>query len=89
MVAAEDGTIDLGTTGGDVGGLSFRVNPSLPAGTVIAGDRRAVKIAEVSPPIRVQAIDLPRGGVDLGVFGYIAAMVVDPRAVVVLEDTTP
>lgn len=83
------GTIDLGTTGGNVGGLSFRVNPSLPTATVVAGDRRAVKIAEVDPPIRVQAIDLPRGGVDLGVFGYIAAMVTDPRAVVVLEDTTP
>ena len=79
------GTINLGTQGGEVGGLSFRVNPSLPAATVVAGDRRAVRIAEVDPPIRVQAIDLPRGGVDLGVFGYIAAMVVDPRAVLVLQ----
>ena len=79
------GTINLGTQGGEVGGLSFRVNPSLPTATVVAGDRRAVRIAEVDPPIRVQAIDLPRGGVDLGVFGYIAAMVVDPRAVLVLK----
>ena len=48
-----------------------------------------MKIGEIDPPIKVQALDIPRGGVDLGVFGYVAAMVTDPRAVVVLQDTTP
>lgn len=83
------GTIDLGTVGGNAGGLSFRANPNLPAGTIVAGDRRAVKIAEVDPPVRVQALDVANGGIDLGVFGYIAAMVTDPRAVVVVTDSTP
>lgn len=83
------GSIDLGTVGGNAGGLSFRANPSLPEGTIIAGDRRAVKIAEVDPPVRVQALDVANGGIDLGVFGYIAAAVSDARAVVVVKDATP
>lgn len=83
------GNVNLGSQGGEAGGISFRVNASLPTSTILAGDKRAVKIGEIDPPIKVQALDIPRGGVDLGVFGYVAAMVTDPRAVVVLQDTTP
>ena len=83
------GNVNLGSQGGEAGGISFRVNASLPASTILAGDKRAVKIGEIDPPIKVQALDIPRGGVDLGVFGYVAAMVTDSRAVVVLQDTTP
>lgn len=85
----KQGDVDLGLAGGNAGGLSFRANPNLPAGTIIAGDRRAVKIAEVDPPVRVQALDVANGGIDLGVFGYIAAAVTDSRAVLVVTDTTP
>ena len=35
-----------------------------------------------------QAVDLPRGGVDAGVFGYYAGLVNEPRAVFKGSTTT-
>ncbi len=43
------------------------------AGTVVAGVRSATKFRELSQtPIRVEAINLAKGGIDGGVFGYYA-----------------
>ena len=77
------GGVDLGTAGGNAGGLSFRLNSNLPAGTVIAGDRRAVAIAEKD--VKVTALDVANGGVDLGVFGYVGVLVTDPASIVVVK----
>lgn len=77
------GGVDLGTAGGNAGGLSFRLNSTLPAGTVIAGDRRAVAIAEKD--VKVTALDIANGGVDLGVFGYVGVLVTDPASIVVVK----
>lgn len=79
-----NGGISLATTSGSAGGVTFGVNAALPEGTVLGGDKRAVLVAEKNPPVEVQALDIPRGGVDLGVFGYFAAGVVDPKSVFVL-----
>ncbi|MCI7456985.1 HK97 family phage prohead protease [Actinomyces urogenitalis] len=73
-------TLNLSSATGGVGGLRLFVNTSLPAGEIIAGDKRAVTWFEDTPPIRVDAIDLPRGGVDLGLFAYYAVMTNDPKA---------
>lgn len=77
------GGVDLNTAGGNAGGLSFRLNSNLPAGTIIAGDRRAVTIAEKD--VKVTALDIANGGIDLGVFGYVGVLVTDPASIVVVD----
>jgi hypothetical protein len=66
-----------------VSGLRFFVDPSLPAGHVLGGDRNAATYYEAVPaPLRVQAVNIPNGGIDIAVFGYQAVLVNDPRAIV-------
>jgi hypothetical protein len=60
----------------DVAGTTVVVDPSLPAGTVLGGDRDAVSLFETGP-INVNAVNLPNGGVDFGIFGYWAQLVHD------------
>ena len=52
------------------------VEPSLPAGTVVGGDRDAVSLYETGP-INVNAVNVPNGGVDYALFGYWAQLVHD------------
>jgi HK97 family phage prohead protease len=67
----------------NVADLRVFSSPSLPAGTVLGGDRRAATYYEAQPsPIRVQAVNIPQGGIDLGVFGYDALLVNDARALI-------
>lgn len=73
-----------------IGGMSISAEPSLPPATVLAGDKRAATFFEWSPaPLRVQAVNIPNGGVDLGVFGYWASLINDPRAIVSVTVATP
>lgn len=73
-------SINLGTTSGTVGNMRIFTDPQLSAGQVVAGDKRAGTWYEKTPPVRVQAVDLPRGGVDLAVFGYHGTLINDARA---------
>jgi hypothetical protein len=57
------------------------VEPNLAPGTALAGDRRAATFYEDRPPIRVNAVNVAQGGVDLALFGYYASLVNDARAV--------
>ncbi|MEZ2371041.1 HK97 family phage prohead protease [Arthrobacter sp. RCC_34] len=85
----KQGNIEIDGLKGNAGGMSFICNVGLDDGQVLMADKRAATYYEdSSDPIRVQALDLPRGGVDLGVFGYAGAIVHDPRAILV-ADTTP
>ena len=83
------GSVSLTEVGGTIGGIRFSVNHDLAPFDTVVLDKRAVKAQEVDPPIKVQALDVPRGGVDLGVFGYLAVGVTDSRLVRVYRDTTP
>ncbi|PCE13992.1 hypothetical protein AUC47_04915 [Microbacterium sp. SZ1] len=74
------GRINLSTVDGNAGGITFAANPGLPAGTILAGDRSAATVYEVDPPVNVQALDIANGGVDVAVYGYIALIINDPRA---------
>lgn len=74
------GRVNLSTVDGNAGGITFAVNPGLAAGTVLAGDRRAATVYEVDPPINVQALDIANGGIDIAIYGYIALIINDPRA---------
>lgn len=73
--------ISIGTTEGTVGGTRFWVDTTLASGEYLAADSRAVTPYEKNPPVRVNAVDLPKGGIDLGLFGYVGAIVNDARAV--------
>ncbi len=82
------GEINLGESSGSAGGLRFVVNHGLAAGQVLAFDRRAAKLhTPKGNPIKVQALDIAKGGVDLGVYGYHAIMVHDARAVLLTTVT--
>lgn len=52
----------------------FQPSVDLPAGSVLVGAKAAVTVHELGggTPIRVEAIDVAKGGIDAGVFGYLA-----------------
>lgn len=53
-------------------------HPSVTAGHVIVGTRDAVTFYELpGSPIRVEAVDMVKGGIDAGVFGYYATLIHD------------
>lgn len=76
------GSFQLGNQGdGGVGGTTWFTDPGLAAGTFMLGQKSAVRYHEVDPPIRVQAVNVPQGGIDLGVFGYLWTYVRDANKV--------
>lgn len=83
-----NGGVSLPGQSGNAGGVSFAVDPTLPAGTILGGDSRAATWYEVNPPIRVRAENIPNGGVDIGVFGY-GALIVNDAAALFKNGATP
>ncbi|MFD4355827.1 hypothetical protein ACFWPX_24975 [Nocardia sp. NPDC058518] len=62
----------------------------VPAGGVIVGAAPAVEFYELpGSPIRVNALDLARGGVDEAVFGYTANHLVNAKGLVKVAWATP
>ena len=81
--------MDLAGTTAGVNNLRIFESPTLPAGTVTAGDRRAA--TQYTPrgnPFTVRAVDLANGGLDVGVFGYSAELVNDPLGLVTVTVVT-
>lgn len=79
-------------TDGSAAAADLRVflDPALDAGHVLGGDRRAVTHYEPrGNPFRVQAVNIPNGGVDIGVFGFDAVLVNDARGIVDVTVTAP
>jgi hypothetical protein len=66
------GALSIPSADGNVGGLAFATHPSLAAGDVIVGVRNAATWYELGggAPIRAEGLDLTKGGVDTGAFGY-------------------
>jgi hypothetical protein len=57
-------------------GIRMFFSPVLAATQIVAGDREAFTYAELSgTPIRVEAQNIPNGGIDLAGFGYYATVV--------------
>jgi hypothetical protein len=74
----EQGRLQISEQSGVFTDLAVFSDASLTAATMVAGDRRAVTWYEARPlPIRVQAVNIPNGGIDLGVFAYAAGLVND------------
>ncbi|MFB9776884.1 HK97 family phage prohead protease [Brevibacterium otitidis] len=82
-LARATGTAGVSLSNGkaDVADLTVLADPDLPTGTVLAADKRAATVYEKSP-IQVQALDIARGGIDLGFFSYGGVLVNDPRALI-------
>lgn len=74
--------ISLKNSTATVADLNVKTLPTLADGDVIAIDKRAADFYEKNPPVRVNAVDLPKGGIDLGLFGYHGTLIHDDRAIV-------
>lgn len=77
------GSAQLTAGTASVGGISMFLEATLPANTILAGDKRSATFYEwKNPPLALQALNIANGGVDLGVFGYCASIVNNPAALV-------
>lgn len=63
---------------------SFQRSSLVPAGEVVMGVRRAIEWYELpgAAPIRVEALDVARGGIDSAVYGYWGSLHVRPGGVI-------
>lgn len=76
------GTFQLGGGGdGTLGGVKFLTSVGLTGRQVVVGSKSASRWHEFATPIRVQAVNVANGGIDLGVFQYYAGYVRNPLAV--------
>lgn len=69
--------------------VGFRVVPhaSMPAGQVLVGAQEAATALELpGSPIRVNALDIARGGLDEAIFGYCATKVELPSALALITN---
>lgn len=65
-------TTSLGLTGGTLENFSIVPDETLDAGSVLVGARKAAQVLTLpGSPIRVNALDIARGGVDEALFGYV------------------
>lgn len=77
------GTVDLMDSTGVAAGVKVEYSAQLGPNDIIAWDSRAATYYEHgAAPIKLQALDIPRGGIDISVHGYAAHIVHDPRAIV-------
>jgi hypothetical protein len=81
----------LGLEAGSV--ASFSIVPGAtgwPADTVVVGAKPAATIYELpGTPIRVEALNIANGGIDTGLFGYIAAGFNDDGGLAYVSATPP
>jgi len=81
-------SVDLSGAGATVNNLRIFESPTLPDGTLTAGDKRAAtQYTPRGDPFKVRAVDVSDGGIDVGVFGYHAELVNDPLGVVTVTVT--
>ena len=82
-------TIDAGTL--DRAGFTLRPSSSLGAGVeALVGTRTSGRTYRLpGSPIRAEALDIARGGIDTGAFGYGGWMPVNPDALVKVTTYTP
>lgn len=65
---------------GSLGNVSLFVSSILDDYTVLAGVRQAATYHELAPALRVQVANVANGGIDAGLFGYVATVVHNPNA---------
>jgi hypothetical protein len=57
------------------------VSDYLDSGVVLAGARQAATFHELGAPLRVTVANVANGGIDAGLFGYVATVVHNPAAI--------
>lgn len=71
----------LGLEEGTMTGFKIVPDSTLANGTVLVGNRSAATVHELDgSPIRVEGLDMVKGGIDPGLFGYVATVVHNPAA---------
>jgi len=68
--------------------LGLEIDFDLAAGSLVGYDKRAVEVRQ-SPQIRLEAIDIAHGAVDLGFFAYGGQLITDERAIRKYTITAP
>jgi hypothetical protein len=59
--------------------------PVLTSGQVLVGARNAADLYELpGSPIRVEGLDMVRGGIDTGLFGYALPLIKEPKALAIV-----
>lgn len=77
----------LGLEEGSLSNFRIIPWPDMTAGQVLVGTSDAVTVHELgSVPIRVEAVDLAKGGIDEGVFGYYAVTVHNADGLALIDD---
>lgn len=67
---------------------AWKTSPLVTKGKVIVGQKSAIEFYELAgSPLRVNAIDIARGGYDYAMFGYCANFLRDERGVVSVDIT--
>lgn len=82
----------LGLDEGSLDGFKIIPHTGITAGTVLVGAREAAAVHELpGSPIRVNALDMVKGGVDEALFGYVQFRGYYPEglSLVTLEPVTP
>ena len=68
----------LGLAEGSLDGFTIRPSSAVAAGKVLVGVKGAATVLELpGAPIRIDALDLARGGVDKAAFGYLGVNIND------------
>lgn len=76
----------LGLEDGTAGAFNIRPSNALTAGSVLVGCKSAATVHELpGSPIRVEAIDVAKGGIDEALFGYIAVNVHDEAGLALVD----
>lgn len=71
----------VGLESGNAAGFQIIPSNAIAAGKVLVGSREAATSYELpGSPIRVEALDMVKGGVDVGLFGYHAVVLHDSAA---------
>lgn len=66
----------LGLEEGSLAGFRIQPHASIPTGRTLVGARNAVTVHELGEtPLRTEGLDMVRGGIDPGLFGYSATVV--------------
>jgi hypothetical protein len=79
----------LGLGEGDLDGFVIRPSSSVATGKVLVGAKEAVTVYELpGVPIRVDALDLAKGGIDKAAFGYAGVVINDARGLQLVTAAT-
>lgn len=80
----------MGVEEGSLNGFRLLPWSGLDAGSVLVGAREAATVHELpGSPVRVEGLDMVKGGIDTGLFGYHGTMINDKRGLALVDGLEP